>query len=106
VAQEFGARAVGVLMTGMGEDGADGLGAIKNAGGTTIAQSEESCVVGGMPRAAISKGYVSKVVPLEELSDALVKLCMAGRKGFENAEESEGPGKSERNEKTGVSSRS
>ena len=45
VAQEFGPMAVGVLMTGMGEDGAEGLGAIKAAGGPTIAQSEETCVV-------------------------------------------------------------
>ena len=47
VAQEFGPMAVGVLMTGMGEDGAEGLGAIKAAGGVTIAQSEDTCVVPG-----------------------------------------------------------
>ena len=59
--QECGRRirtnGVGVLMTGMGEDGAEGLGAIKEAGGMTIAQSEESCVVYGMPKAAIERGY-------------------------------------------------
>ena len=71
VAQEFGLTAVGVLMTGMGEDGAEGLGAIKAAGGMTIAQSEESCVVSGMPRAAIQKGYANKVIPLEGLGTYL-----------------------------------
>jgi two-component system, chemotaxis family, protein-glutamate methylesterase/glutaminase len=68
VAQEFGLTGVGVLMTGMGDDGAAGLGAIKSAGGMTIAQSEESCVVSGMPRAAIVKGYANRIVPLDGLA--------------------------------------
>ena len=68
VAQEFALIAVGVLMTGMGDDGAGGLGAIKSAGGMTIAQSEESCVISGMPRAAIMKGYANKIVPLDGLA--------------------------------------
>lgn len=72
VAQEFALIAVGVLMTGMGDDGAGGLGAIKSAGGMTIAQSEESCVVSGMPRAAIMKGYANKIVPLDGLAAHLV----------------------------------
>jgi len=72
VAQEFGPTAVGIIMTGMGEDGAEGIGAIKAAGGVTLAQSEESCVVGGMPRAAIQKGYVAKVIPLDGLSAHLI----------------------------------
>jgi two-component system chemotaxis response regulator CheB len=72
VAQEFGLTAVGILMTGMGEDGAEGLGAIKAAGGMTIAQSEETCVVGGMPRAAILKGFVNKVLPLDGLGAYLI----------------------------------
>ena len=55
VATEFGSRAVGVLMTGMGDDGASGMGLLKNAGAVTIAQSEESCTVYGMPKAAIDK---------------------------------------------------
>ena len=73
VAQEFGLTGVGVLMTGMGDDGAAGLGAIKSAGGMTIAQSEETCVVAGMPRAAIVKGYVNKVISLDGLAAYLVK---------------------------------
>jgi two-component system, chemotaxis family, protein-glutamate methylesterase/glutaminase len=73
VAQEFGLTAVGIIMTGMGEDGAEGIGAIKAAGGMTIAQSEETCVVAGMPRAAIVKGYVNKVISLDGLAAYLVK---------------------------------
>jgi two-component system, chemotaxis family, protein-glutamate methylesterase/glutaminase len=72
VAQEFALTAVGVLMTGMGDDGAEGLGAIKAAGGVTIAQSEDTCVVGGMPRAAILKGYANKVLPLDSMASYLV----------------------------------
>jgi len=72
VAQEFGPQAIGLLMTGMGEDGAEGLGAIKAAGGLTVAQSEETCVVAGMPRAAISKGYAAKTIPLEGLASFLL----------------------------------
>src|SRR5207245_43441 len=53
LAMEFQERAIGVLMTGMGEDGAEGLGEVKLRGGVTIAQSEESCVVYGMPRVAV-----------------------------------------------------
>ena len=59
-------------MTGMGDDGAEGLGAIKTAGGMTIAQSEETCVVSGMPRAAILKGYANKIIPLDGLASFLV----------------------------------
>ncbi|HEY2352044.1 MAG TPA: chemotaxis response regulator protein-glutamate methylesterase [Candidatus Acidoferrum sp.] len=72
VAQEFSLIAVGVLMTGMGDDGAVGLGAIKAAGGMTVAQSEESCVVSGMPRAAIVKGYANRIVPLDGLAAFLI----------------------------------
>jgi two-component system chemotaxis response regulator CheB len=79
VAQELGASAIGLLMTGMGEDGAEGLGAIKAAGGLTVAQSEETCVVGGMPRAAINKGYASKVIPLDGLASFLIAQCGTDR---------------------------
>jgi len=72
VSQEFGPTAVGVLMTGMGEDGAEGLGAIKAAGGVTLAQSEDTCVVPGMPRAAIVKGYVNRIVPLDAMGHVLI----------------------------------
>jgi two-component system chemotaxis response regulator CheB len=75
VATEFGERALGVLMTGMGEDGAEGLGAIKNCGGLTIAQAEESCVVYGMPRVAVERGHAMRVVALEALANTLQAQC-------------------------------
>ena len=59
------------LMTGMGDDGAEGLGAVKKAGGMTIAQSEESCVVFGMPKAAIERGYAIAIVALDVLASTL-----------------------------------
>jgi two-component system chemotaxis response regulator CheB len=75
VAEEFRAGAIGVLMTGMGDDGAEGLGAIKKEGGLTIAQSEESCVVYGMPKAAIERGYAIRVVGLDVMGATLQSLC-------------------------------
>jgi two-component system chemotaxis response regulator CheB len=75
VAEEFGSKACAVIMTGMGDDGAEGLGAIKKAGGVTIAQNEESCVVYGMPKAAIERGYATRVVGLDVLSSTLQALC-------------------------------
>jgi two-component system chemotaxis response regulator CheB len=81
VAEEYGSLAVAVLMTGMGDDGAQGLGAVKQAGGMTIAQSEESCVVFGMPKAAIERGYATRVVSLDTLSATLQALCGRGESG-------------------------
>jgi two-component system chemotaxis response regulator CheB len=81
VAQEFGLTAVGLLMTGMGDDGAEGLGAIKAGGGMTIAQSEDTCVVSGMPRAAILKGYANKIIPLDGLATFLVNQYGTNRRG-------------------------
>ena len=100
VAQEFGLTAVGLLMTGMGEDGAEGLGAIKAAGGMTIAQSEETCVVSGMPRAAIVKGYANKVLPLENLGNYLIAQYGSRSSG---GEKSEGSDKPEKGDKVPVS---
>jgi two-component system chemotaxis response regulator CheB len=79
VAEEFREKGLAVLMTGMGEDGAQGMGLVKAAGGTTIAQGEESCVVFGMPKAAIERGYASRVVALEALANTLQSLCLAAR---------------------------
>ena len=107
VAQEFGLTAVGVLMTGMGDDGAEGLGAIKAAGGMTIAQSEDTCVVSGMPRAAILKGYASKIIPLDGLGSHLVSNYGGERGATDKAEKNEKLEKNDKNEKiekTSVSS--
>jgi two-component system, chemotaxis family, protein-glutamate methylesterase/glutaminase len=106
VAQEFALTAVGLLMTGMGDDGAEGLGAIKAAGGIALAQSEETCVVSGMPRAAILKGYVNKVLPLEGIAAYLVKQYgpqSASSERSDASEKSDKPDKSEKNEKVPVS---
>src|SRR5215813_5880894 len=99
VAQEFGPTAVGIIMTGMGEDGAEGIGAIKNSGGMTIAQSEDTCVVSGMPRAAILKGYANKVIPLEGLANYLVTHFHSDRSYLEKSEKTEKLERQEKNEK-------
>lgn len=98
VAQEFGITSVGVIMTGMGDDGAEGLGAIKAAGGMTVAQSEDTCVVSGMPRAAIVKGYANKIVALDALGAFLVSYC-----GVERSEKDKHE-KNDKHERTPVSS--
>jgi two-component system chemotaxis response regulator CheB len=74
-AKIYGRRAVGMILTGMGTDGADGIVAIKQAGGKTVAQNQESCVVFGMPGAAIAKKGVDQVVHGDELSQALLRLA-------------------------------
>jgi two-component system, chemotaxis family, protein-glutamate methylesterase/glutaminase len=78
VAEEFGSRGVGVIMTGMGDDGAHGLGLIKVGGGMTIAQSERSCVVFGMPKAAIERGHAMRIVDLKQMASTLRALCSEG----------------------------
>jgi two-component system chemotaxis response regulator CheB len=72
VASQFGNQATGVIMTGMGSDGALGLGEIKKAGGQTIAQDKESCSVYGMPRTALDRGAVQKILSLTELPPYLI----------------------------------
>jgi two-component system chemotaxis response regulator CheB len=96
VSQEFGPMAVGVLMTGMGEDGAEGLGAIKAAGGVTLAQSEDTCVVPGMPRAAIVKGYVNRIVPLDAMGNVLI-THFGGERATQNASRHEKFDRSDKN---------
>jgi two-component system, chemotaxis family, protein-glutamate methylesterase/glutaminase len=104
VAQEFGLTTVGILMTGMGDDGAEGLGAIKAAGGMTIAQSEDTCVVSGMPRAAILKGYVNKIIPLDGVAAYLVSNYGAERSATDKVEKHEKLEKNDKNDRTPVSS--
>jgi two-component system, chemotaxis family, protein-glutamate methylesterase/glutaminase len=72
-AQAAGANAVGVLLTGMGDDGAQGMAELKAAGARTIAQDEETCVVFGMPREAIVRGAVDEILPLGRIPHALLR---------------------------------
>ena len=74
LAAVHGARTVGVLLTGMGRDGAQGLRRIKEQGGVTIAQDEGSCAVFGMPKAAITLGAVDRVLPLARIPETLTRL--------------------------------
>ena len=72
-AEAAGARVTAVLLTGMGSDGAIGMKAVKAAGGRTLAEHESSCVVYGMPRAAVQMGVVDQVVPLEQMPAAIIR---------------------------------
>ena len=79
-AEHAAGRAIGVLMTGMGEDGARGLLAMRRAGAFTLAQSAESCVVYGMPKSAAELGAVDELLPLGKLAPAvLARACGRGR---------------------------
>jgi two-component system chemotaxis response regulator CheB len=73
VAKYAGANAVGVVLTGMGKDGAEGLLAMKNAGSFNIAQDEDSCVVFGMPKAAIDINAIHKVTNIDHIADEIIK---------------------------------
>ena len=73
VAKACGARSLGVLLTGMGSDGAKGMRAIKETGGRTLAESEETCIVYGMPKSAVEDGVVDKVVPLYQMVTEIQK---------------------------------
>jgi len=72
-AKHWRGKGVGVLLTGMGRDGAMGLGLLRSAGWHTIAQNQSSCVVYGMPKAAVELGAVTEVLPVEAIASALVK---------------------------------
>jgi two-component system chemotaxis response regulator CheB len=75
-------RAIGVLLTGMGADGADGLLEMKKTGSTTIAQDEATSVVFGMPREAIRRGAAAHVLPLGSIPAKIASLTLAmSRKG-------------------------
>ena len=73
VAQNVGPNALGVILTGMGKDGAIGLKAIRDAGGYTLAQDEASCVVYGMPREAVALGAAEEVLDLAQIAEALMQ---------------------------------
>jgi len=73
VGEVYGERSMGVILTGMGSDGARGMGIIREKGGITLAQDEETSVIFGMPKVAIKNGVVDKVVPLTEMAEEIMK---------------------------------
>jgi two-component system chemotaxis response regulator CheB len=75
VAEKVGANAVGVILTGMGADGAEGMLAMKQAGAVNIAQDENSCIVFGMPREAIALGGVDYVLPLSKIPAKILECA-------------------------------
>ncbi|MEA9392616.1 chemotaxis response regulator protein-glutamate methylesterase [Acerihabitans sp. TG2] len=79
VAQYAGRNAVGVILTGMGNDGAAGMLAMRNAGAYTIAQDEATCVVFGMPREAIAMGGTNETVPLHQISQRMMTQISVGQ---------------------------
>ena len=72
VAKAYGARSMGIVLTGMGADGVEGLRAIREAGGRTLAESQETCVIYGMPKAALEAGVVDRVAPLPRVADEIL----------------------------------
>ena len=74
-ARYAGRNAIGVIMTGMGDDGARGLREMRDAGAWTLAQDEASCVVFGMPQEAIKRGGVDQVLPLDRLAPEIARRC-------------------------------
>jgi two-component system, chemotaxis family, protein-glutamate methylesterase/glutaminase len=79
VASAAGANALGIILTGMGNDGASGMLDMKRAGSITIAQDEKSCVVFGMPKEAISVGAVDTVAPLACIPNQIMAWASSGR---------------------------
>ncbi|MBA7542279.1 Protein-glutamate methylesterase/protein-glutamine glutaminase [subsurface metagenome] len=73
LAQSYGLRAIGVILTGMGKDGARGLKAIKDAGGKTIAQDEKTSLIFGMPNVAIEMGAADRIVSIDSITDEIMK---------------------------------
>ena len=76
VAEAFGPRAVGVVLTGMGRDGLAGARAIKTRGGVVLAESAETCVVYGMPRALAEAALADRMVPIDEMAAAIQQVCL------------------------------
>ena len=76
MAEAYGNKAMGVILTGMGKDGARGMLALKEAGGCTLAQDEQSCVVYGMPKAAVEINAVGAIVELQKMTEAIINAMI------------------------------
>ena len=74
-AETFGQGVLGIVMTGMGDDGSDGAAWIKARGGLIFSESEETCVVYGMPRSVVEAGLVDRVIPLDQMSNAILEVA-------------------------------
>ncbi|TAN40369.1 MAG: chemotaxis-specific protein-glutamate methyltransferase CheB [Nitrospirae bacterium] len=81
VAEAFGNKAVGVILTGMGSDGVEGIKRIREAGGRTIAQNEMTSIIFGMPKLAIESGCIDAVLPLEAISSEIARAAAADVRG-------------------------
>jgi two-component system chemotaxis response regulator CheB len=79
MAQNLGPRSLGILLTGMGEDGAAGLKDLYEAGGYTIAEHESTAIVYGMPKAAVRLGAVCESLPLDRIGSRVGQLCPISR---------------------------
>ena len=82
-AKHAGPNVIGVMLTGMGKDGANAILEMRQAGAYNFAQNEETCVVFGMPREAIAVGAVDEVVPIQDMAQrVLVKLAQCGARNI------------------------
>ncbi len=82
VAKNYGGRVLGVIMTGMGRDGAKELGSILQNGGITVGQDKESCIVYGMPKVAAEMGHVQYVSSLEDMAGTITRLVKENVKSW------------------------
>lgn len=85
LARAYGSRAMGIVLTGMGDDGVEGLESLHRAGGFTIAQAEQGCVVYGMPRKAVACNAVDRVLTLEQIALTLDQITRCRRKEIPNS---------------------
>ena len=74
VAKEFGGNCAGIILTGMGNDGLEGIKTIHKNGGKTIAEAEETCVVYGMPKVAIEANVIDKVMPVHKIASEILNF--------------------------------
>jgi len=81
-ARVAGSMAIGVILTGMGKDGAEGLLELRQIGAMTLGQDEASSLIYGMPRVAFERGAVIRQRPLSEMADAIIDACGAGSKSL------------------------
>jgi two-component system chemotaxis response regulator CheB len=79
VSEQVGANAIGIMLTGMGADGANGMLAMRNSGARNMAQDEASSVVFGMPKVAYERGGAERLLPLQDIAPATIKLLSEKR---------------------------